>query len=156
MRQRNISPLPMSPRYREVMGPVLSCSFTQGWFAHAPTTRVSLLCCPGKLSWVLQQVRSRDSSPTLMTSRPALLPAIGGMGLSGGISSSTMSLHGRQMEVLSDSYLWGWLTCNTHRVWGLKSRVYCCCLGMESSLLLSQPGGQLSQDSQVRGGVSCV
>ena len=99
---------------------------------------------------MLQQVRSRDSSPTLMTSRPALLPAIGGMGLSGGISSSTMSLHGRQMEVLSDSYLWGWLTCNTHRVWGLKSRVYCCCLGMESSLLLSQPGGQLSQDSQVK------
>lgn len=49
MKQRGISPLPMSPHYREVMGPVLSCSLAQGWLVHAPTTRVSPTVLPGKV-----------------------------------------------------------------------------------------------------------
>lgn len=66
----------------------------QGWLSCAHALRVSssatpsILCCRGEIqhlySQVLLQVKGRDSSLLLMTSGPALLPAIGGQGKGGG------------------------------------------------------------------------
>jgi hypothetical protein len=60
----------------------LSHCYALGAGSSSPTLWwLALLCCPGKvqdpLSWILQQVRGRDSSPAQLTLEPAFLPAIG-------------------------------------------------------------------------------
>lgn len=56
-------------------------------------------------------MRDSASFPALMTSGPALLPAIGGKGQGRGVSPSPMSRHGRQVVELALPFLYpqGWL-----------------------------------------------
>lgn len=61
-----IFPLPIPPHNRWVVGPALP-AHPMPW-----PIRAAALCCPGKLSWVLQSGRGRNSSPALRILGPAL------------------------------------------------------------------------------------
>jgi hypothetical protein len=84
------------------------CSF--GSVAQSPsgTLAVHLLCCPGKvqgrLSRVLQLVKGRASSPTIMTLGSILLPAIGGKEARGNISPLPIQLLSRHTAGLALSH----------------------------------------------------
>lgn len=68
-----ISPSPMSPHSRQVVGTTLPHS---PWLARAPLLKSALLCCPGNeqgpFSWVLLLVKNR-ASPLLSRPRASSL-----------------------------------------------------------------------------------
>lgn len=66
-----IFPLPIPTHNKWVVGPALP-AHPMLW-----PIRAAALCCPGKLSWVLQSGRGRNSSPALRISGPALALATG-------------------------------------------------------------------------------
>lgn len=70
---------------------VSSPPFLPSWVAHLHlllTTRSTIVCCPGEmqglLSHVLEALREKDNSPSLLTPRPVLSPAVGSKVLPGG------------------------------------------------------------------------
>lgn len=79
---------------RRVVGPILLRLQLWGWLAHVAAYRVSSTLL-GLLSQVLQLLRSKDSSPALITSGTALPPSTGGEGWREGVSSPPVPAYGQ-------------------------------------------------------------
>lgn len=102
------------------VGGQLFCSHKLRWLTCAPNNSLSsTVHYPGRvqglLSYVLQVVMGRTCSPTLLTLRLALLPAVSSKG-KGIFLSSHMPPHSRQRcdrSALLLSCLQGWLICVT-------------------------------------------
>lgn len=76
--REGVSPWPILPRVRCVVGTSLPCSQHLGWVTQTFTNRVGYIVLPSEvqdlLSQVLQTVGARDSSFTLVTSKPVFPP----------------------------------------------------------------------------------
>lgn len=127
------------------------------------------LCCPlkvqGLLSWMLQPVRGRASSPTLMTPGATLLPASGGVqqGWGGHLSPIQATTRSTDSDRVSSSKFTLWdrhahNTCN-------QDQLYCASWARYSPTLLRTASGegqgqlsclwdQLFHDNQARNGIS--
>lgn len=118
VRCRALSPSCCRGSVRRKWWDQLSCSPTlrTGSPAH-PTTESAPVCCPdgvqGRLSCVMQLVRGRVSSGTLMTLGPALSPVSGSKGQRGkSIFRLLMPPPGRQGGVAADKDGWHPLCCS--------------------------------------------